>query len=68
MAGMTVAAQAVEIDGRIDPVEWQDARHVTDFRKVQPLGGAGSSTTAGSRAHPATAIATTAIAASKTGT
>ncbi|HQV72695.1 MAG TPA: DUF5916 domain-containing protein [Dokdonella sp.] len=36
---MTVAAQAVEIDGRIDPVEWQDARHVTDFRKVQPLSG-----------------------------
>lgn len=39
LAGMTVAAQAVEIDGRIDPVEWQDARHVTDFRKVQPLSG-----------------------------
>lgn len=32
-------AQAVEIDGRIDPVEWQGARHVTDFRKTQPLTG-----------------------------
>src|SRR5690606_2134397 len=30
---------AVDIDGRIDPGEWQDARHVTDFRKVQPLSG-----------------------------
>ena len=30
---------AVEIDGRIDPAEWQDARHVTDFRKTQPLTG-----------------------------
>lgn len=30
---------AVEIDGRIDPVEWQDAQHITDFRKVQPLTG-----------------------------
>ena len=36
-AGLTGAAQAIEIDGRIDPVEWQGARHVTDFRKVQPL-------------------------------
>jgi hypothetical protein len=32
-------ANAVEIDGRIDAAEWQDARHVTDFRKVQPLNG-----------------------------
>lgn len=30
---------AVEIDGRIDPDEWQGARHITDFRKVQPLNG-----------------------------
>ncbi len=30
---------AVVIDGRIEPAEWQDARHVTDFRKVQPLNG-----------------------------
>ncbi len=33
------AARAVEVDGRIDPVEWQGAQHVTDFRKVQPLNG-----------------------------
>ena len=32
-------ALAVEIDGRIDPAEWADAQHVTDFRKVQPLNG-----------------------------
>jgi Domain of unknown function (DUF5916) len=32
-------ACAVEIDGRIDAAEWLDARHVTDFRKVQPLNG-----------------------------
>lgn len=30
---------AVQIDGRIDPDEWKDAKHVTDFRKVQPLNG-----------------------------
>ena len=39
LAGLSVGAQAVEVDGRIDPVEWRDARHVTDFRKVQPLSG-----------------------------
>ena len=32
-------ASPLAIDGRIDPAEWQDARHVTDFRKVQPLNG-----------------------------
>jgi len=31
------AAQAVEIDGRIDPAEWQGGQHVTDFRLTQPL-------------------------------
>ncbi|MDQ3617547.1 MAG: DUF5916 domain-containing protein [Pseudomonadota bacterium] len=31
------AAHAVEIDGRIDPAEWQGARHITDFRLTQPL-------------------------------
>lgn len=31
------AAVAVEIDGRIDPAEWEGARHVTDFRLTQPL-------------------------------
>lgn len=33
------AAHAVEIDGHVDPVEWQGAQHVADFRKVQPLNG-----------------------------
>jgi hypothetical protein len=33
------SAAAVEIDGRLVAGEWQDARHVTDFRKVQPLNG-----------------------------
>ena len=32
-------AAAVEIDGKVDAVEWQDAKYVTDFRKVQPLNG-----------------------------
>ena len=32
-------AVAVEIDGRIDPEEWQGAQLVKDFRKVQPLNG-----------------------------
>lgn len=37
--GLALAWQAgaVEIDGRIDPDEWAGARHVTDFRQVQPL-------------------------------
>lgn len=37
LAALSAPAYAVEIDGRIDPAEWQGARHVTDFRKVQPL-------------------------------
>lgn len=32
-------ANAVEIDGKIDTVEWKDAQYVTDFRKTQPLNG-----------------------------
>lgn len=36
---LSAPAFAVEVDGRIDPAEWQGARHVTDFRKVQPLSG-----------------------------
>jgi hypothetical protein len=44
LAGLLVLAlappaRAVEIDGQVDPVEWQGARHVTDFRKVEPLNG-----------------------------
>ena len=36
---LATPAVAVEIDGRIDPQEWADARRVSDFRKVQPLNG-----------------------------
>jgi len=32
-------AFAVSIDGRVDGAEWQDAQHVTEFRKTQPLTG-----------------------------
>jgi hypothetical protein len=39
LAFLSTSALAVEIDGRIDPAEWRDAQHVTDFRKVQPLNG-----------------------------
>ncbi|MEO8018685.1 MAG: DUF5916 domain-containing protein [Pseudomonadota bacterium] len=34
-----VPAAAVEINGKIDPDEWQGAEHVTDFRKTEPLNG-----------------------------
>jgi len=33
------AVAAVEIDGRVDPQEWREARYISDFRKVQPLNG-----------------------------
>jgi hypothetical protein len=36
---LAASAWAVEIDGRIDPGEWEGARHITEFRKVQPLNG-----------------------------
>ncbi len=32
-------AGAITIDGRIEPGEWDGARHVTDFRQTQPLTG-----------------------------
>ncbi len=35
----SLAANAVEIDGRIDPNEWAGALHITDFRDTQPLTG-----------------------------
>ncbi|HST44427.1 MAG TPA: DUF5916 domain-containing protein, partial [Luteimonas sp.] len=35
----STAAQAIEVDGRIDADEWRGAHHVTDFRKTQPLNG-----------------------------
>ena len=31
------AVAAIEVDGRIDPAEWQGAQHITDFRLTQPL-------------------------------
>ena len=34
---LAAPAWAVDIDGRIDPAEWQGARHITDFRMVEPL-------------------------------
>ena len=34
---MALPAAAIEVDGRIDPGEWQDAHRVDGFRKVQPL-------------------------------
>jgi hypothetical protein len=40
---LATPAVAVEIDGRIDPEEWAGARHITDFRKVQPLNGEAAS-------------------------
>jgi hypothetical protein len=33
------SALAVEIDGKIDPEEWREARYIGEFRKVQPLNG-----------------------------
>ena len=30
-------AWAIDVDGRIDPAEWEGAEHVTDFRVVEPL-------------------------------
>jgi hypothetical protein len=35
----STSAMAVEVDGRVDAAEWGGARHVTEFRKVQPLTG-----------------------------
>lgn len=34
---VSAPACAVEIDGQINPAEWAGARHITDFRMVQPL-------------------------------
>jgi len=33
----SLAATSIEVDGRVDPGEWADARHITDFRLTQPL-------------------------------
>jgi hypothetical protein len=39
LAVFASSGHAIEVDGRIDPAEWEGALHVTDFRKVQPLSG-----------------------------
>ena len=39
LAAASLPAAAVTVDGRIDPAEWAQARHVTDFVRVQPLDG-----------------------------
>ena len=39
LVAVCAPAFGVEIDGRIDPAEWQGAMHIADFRKVQPLTG-----------------------------
>jgi len=39
------AAGKIKVDGVVDPAEWQGARHVTDFRMVQPF-------TQGATRHP----------------
>jgi hypothetical protein len=48
LLSLSAPAWAIEVDGRIDPAEWQGAQHVTDFRQVQPLSRApGSQPTEG---------------------
>jgi len=43
LAGASLPAAAITVDGRIDPAEWAGARHVTEFVQVQPMtGGPGS--------------------------
>jgi hypothetical protein len=39
LAAVSAPALAVDIDGHIQPDEWKGARHITDFRQVQPLSG-----------------------------
>lgn len=43
LMALSAPAYAIEVDGRIDPAEWQGAQHVTDFRQVQPLSRAPAS-------------------------
>nr|MDQ3040645.1 DUF5916 domain-containing protein [Pseudomonadota bacterium] len=40
LAALSAPAFGVEVDGRIDPAEWEGAQKVTDFRITQPLTGA----------------------------
>lgn len=37
LSGAVVPAAAIEVDGRLDPQEWEQARHIDDFRLTQPL-------------------------------
>lgn len=37
LSGAAAPAAAIEVDGRLDPQEWEQARHVDDFRLTQPL-------------------------------
>ena len=39
LASAPFAGAAVVVDGRLSPGEWEGARHVTDFRLLQPLTG-----------------------------
>ncbi|MGY1520707.1 DUF5916 domain-containing protein [Luteimonas sp. A482] len=39
LSALAAPAAAVEIDGHIGADEWAGARHIADFRKVQPLTG-----------------------------
>jgi len=34
---LAAPAWAIDVDGRIDPAEWQGAQHITDFKVVEPL-------------------------------
>lgn len=43
LSALSLPAIAVDIDGRIDPAEWQGAQRVTDFKITQPLTGAAPS-------------------------
>ncbi len=40
LAALSAPAFGIEVDGRIDPAEWEGAQRVTDFRITQPLTGA----------------------------
>ena len=40
LAAAGLPAAAVTVDGSIDAAEWAQARHVTDFVRVQPIDGA----------------------------
>lgn len=39
LAVLPLVAHAIDIDGQLQPGEWAGARHITDFRQVQPLTG-----------------------------